>query len=99
MQKDNDWYHVIDSVLFACRIATHCSTGVSPYRMMYNKDPILPFEYKDKLNYHPETCLNEECEPIGPNASNCKDGSPEFSYTLKKWKNRKMKYFLKLREN
>lgn len=55
MEKDNGWYLVIDSVLFTCCIATHCSTGVSPYQMMYNKDPILSFEYKDKLNYHPET--------------------------------------------
>ena len=25
--------------------------------MVYNKDPILPFEYKDKLNYHSDTYL------------------------------------------
>ena len=47
MLEENDWYKVLDSVLFACCIATHCSTGGSPYRMVYNKDPILPFEYKD----------------------------------------------------
>ena len=66
MENDNDWYNVLDSVLFACCIATHCSTGVSPYCMVFNKDPILPFKYKDKLNFHSDDYLDDECALTAP---------------------------------
>ena len=52
MEDDNDWYNVLDSVHFACHIATHSSAGVSPYCMVFEKDLILPFEYKDMLDFH-----------------------------------------------
>ena len=39
---------MLDSVLFAIHISKHSSIGTSPYRMLYNKDPILPFEYADQ---------------------------------------------------
>ena len=84
MLEENDWYKVLDSVLFACHVATHCSTGVSPYRMVYNKDPILPFEYKDKLNYHSDTYLE------GKNDTN---SNPEFSHTLKEMEKQKDEIF------
>ena len=49
IQKQEDWYPVLNSVLFSMCSQTHSSTGYSPIRMLYNKDPILPFEMADKL--------------------------------------------------
>ena len=39
---------MIDSVLFAIRTTRHSSMGMSPYRVIFNKDPLLPFEFVDK---------------------------------------------------
>ena len=49
MKDKSDWLHILQDVLFACRIAKHASTGFSPYRLMFNQDPILPYEYNDNL--------------------------------------------------
>ena len=96
MESDQDWYFVLDSVLSACRIATHCSTGVSPYRMVFNKDPILPFEYKDKLNYHPDRYLQDDVElkgtNIGDNSNDAKN-THEFSHTLEEMEKQKYEIF------
>ena len=55
----------MDSVLFSICISKHSSTGVSPYRMVYNKDAILPFEYADRSNNltHDHE-LNKSCDDI-----------------------------------
>ena len=56
MSEQNHWYDLLDSVLFACRVSQHKSTGYSPFRMLYHKDPILPFEYADRSdNLEPES--------------------------------------------
>ena len=63
--NQEDWYGILDSVLFAICISKHSSTGVSPYRMVYNKDPILPFEYANRSDNL--TCdheLNKSCDDI-----------------------------------
>ena len=39
---------MLPSVLFALRTAQHFSSGFSPFRLLYNYNPILPFEYSDK---------------------------------------------------
>ena len=39
------------SVLFTIRTAKHSSMGYSPYKMLYNKDPIMPFQHADCLKY------------------------------------------------
>ena len=86
IENDNDWYNVLDSVLFACHIASHSSTGVSPYRMAYNKDPILPFEYKDKLDFHSDEYLDYKSALTVPNVCTQANGTNinlEFSQTLK----------------
>lgn len=61
MEKQDDWEEMLDSVLFGIRVSRHSSTGVSPYRMVYNKDPVLPFEYQDMVNENPEMshCINK----------------------------------------
>ena len=58
MEAQNEWYDMLDSVLFACRVSQHKSTGFSPFQMLYSKDPILPFEYADQSdNFEPESKL------------------------------------------
>ena len=76
MENDNDWYNVLDSVLFACHIATHSSIGVSPYHMVFNKDSILPFEYKDKLGFHSDDYLDDESALTAPNG--CTQGNGRY---------------------
>ena len=44
-----DWVRLLPSILFAIRTAKHSSMGYSPYRMLYNKDPIMPFQHADQL--------------------------------------------------
>ena len=96
MENDNDWYNVLDSVLFTCHIATHSSTGVSPYRMVYNKDPILPFEYKDKLDLYSDEYLDYESPLTAPNVCTDANGTNinlEFSQTLKAMEKQKQEIF------
>ena len=54
MESQEDWDEILDSVLFSIRISRHASTGISPFRMLYNKDPVLPFQYKDRLEQSPD---------------------------------------------
>ena len=49
MIDQTDWVRLLPSVLFAIRTAKHSSTGHSPHRMLYNKDPIMPFQHADRL--------------------------------------------------
>ena len=48
MESQEDWYWMLDSVLFAIQVTKHASTGQTPFHMLYSKDPILPFEYADR---------------------------------------------------
>ena len=48
MESQEDWYWMLDSVLFAIWVTKHASTGQTPFHMLYSKDPILPFEYTDR---------------------------------------------------
>ena len=49
MQNQTDWAPMLPNVLFVIRTSKHSSTGFTPFRMLYNFDPILPFEYADKV--------------------------------------------------
>ena len=49
MSSQLDWCPMLPSLLFALRTAQHSSTGFSPFCLLYNYNPILPFEYDDKL--------------------------------------------------
>ena len=84
------------TVLFACHIATHSSTGVSPYHMVYNKDPILPFEYKDKLDLYSDEYLDYKIPLTAPNVCTDANGTninQEFSQTLKAMEKQKQEIF------
>ena len=59
--QQGDWYKLLNSVLFGMHCYTHSSTGLLAMRMLYNKDPIMPFEMADKLQH--ENC-NQESEKI-----------------------------------
>jgi hypothetical protein len=40
-ENKRDWDKWIDCVLFTYRVSAHAQTGESPYRLIYNRDPIL----------------------------------------------------------
>ena len=44
MARQEDWEPLLLGILFVLRIATHSSTGLSPYRVLYQRDPGLPFQ-------------------------------------------------------
>ena len=54
MTDQTDWVKMLNSVLFSIRCQTHSSTGFSPMRMLFNKDPILPFQHADKTENCPD---------------------------------------------
>ena len=66
MENQEQWVDMLDSVLFAIHVSKHNSIGTSPYRILYNKDPILPFEYADRndnlIHEHENSASNVRCE-------------------------------------
>ena len=50
MTHQEDWQPILPSVLFAIQISQHSSTGLFPYRMLCQQDPVLPFQFMDKMN-------------------------------------------------
>ena len=50
MTEQTDWLPMLNSVLFSIRCQVHSSTGFSPFCMLYDKDPILPFQVLDKVS-------------------------------------------------
>ena len=52
-----DWDKWVDCVLFTYRVSVHMQTGESPYRILYNRDPILGADLL--LNTYPKTTQNE----------------------------------------
>ena len=49
MMSQEDWGPMLPSILFALRISKHSSGSMSPYRLLYQRDPILPFQFMDQL--------------------------------------------------
>ena len=54
MINQGDQVNLLPSILFAIRTSRHSSTGFLPFRMLYQKDPIMPFEHADKLKHDDE---------------------------------------------
>ena len=50
MVSQEDWEPMLPSVLFALHISKYSSTGMSPYRVLYQRDLVLPFQFMDWLN-------------------------------------------------
>ena len=65
MQAQSDWCPALPSVLFAIRTVQHSSTGFTPYWMLYNYNPILPFQYADKYHHGLLSKNKADCESDG----------------------------------
>ena len=76
MENQEQWVDMLDSVLFAICISKHSSIGTSPYRMLYNKDPILPFEYADRNDNLVHEHENSTCNIIDGSNGTPIDASP-----------------------
>ena len=66
MDRQEDWYDMLNSVLLGMRSQVHSSTGYSPIRMLYNKDPLLPFQLPQKPKTY-QNCSdsdNDECSNV-----------------------------------
>jgi hypothetical protein len=44
------WPFIIEGVLFAHRVSKHSSTKYSPFKLLYNREPVLPIDIKHKLS-------------------------------------------------
>ena len=75
MQSQSDWCSAVPFVLFAIRTAQHASTGFTPFCMLYNYDPILPFEYTDKLKNGILSDGDANCESDGDNGLDVSGGT------------------------
>ena len=68
MMSQEDWEPMLPSVLFALCISKHSSSGMSPYRLLYQRDPILPFQFMDRLKNGglntASDCLNHGGSPF-----------------------------------
>ena len=72
MSEQTDWVKMLNSVLFSVRSQVHSSTGFSPMRMLFNKDPILPFQYADQM----ENCPDAESDMSNPFSTKDQDVNP-----------------------
>ena len=62
MTEQTDWLPTLNSVLFSICCQVHSSTGFSPFHMLYDKDPILPFQLLDKIGELGEN--NTDIDPV-----------------------------------
>ena len=62
MLSQSDWDKALLSVLFAIRTAQHASTGITPSHMLYGYNPILPFQYADKMKHGILSGDDADCE-------------------------------------
>ena len=74
MEKQEDWYEILNSVLLGMRSQVHSSTGYSPIRMLFNKDPIMPFQLAGK---NPPQCTIDGKGDILANHTNASIVSTE----------------------
>ena len=50
VEKDVKWLKKLPAILFAYRCRKQASTGFSPFRLMYCREPVLPMEFRDDLH-------------------------------------------------
>ena len=48
-ENPSTWPFIIEGVLFAHRVSVHSSTKYSPFKLLYNRDPVLPIDVKHNL--------------------------------------------------
>ena len=64
MASQRDWAKLLDSVLFGMHSQVHSSTGFSPIHMLYNKDPLMPFQVAAQIKQYHELNTNDSSEDI-----------------------------------
>ena len=70
MEWQEDWYELLNSVLLGMRSQVHSLSGYSPIRMLFNKDPILPFQISKCVKGESNETQNECDESIESGAIN-----------------------------
>ena len=75
MQSQSDWCPALPLVLFAIKTAQHTSTGFTTFCMLYNYDPILAFEYANKLKHGILSDGDADCEYDGDNGLDVSHGT------------------------
>ena len=58
LENQGDWEDKVPSVLFSVRASRYSSTGISPFRLMFQHDPIYPFEFMDRLKHDGDETVN-----------------------------------------
>ena len=71
--RKTDWDEQLSFVTFNYNTSTHASTKQIPFKMMYGRDPVLPFDYQDEnvnLDHDPEHSkkLNEYLSKLNEQA-------------------------------
>lgn len=46
-EESKNWVDALQGILYSVRVAVHASTGFSPYRLLYGRDPITPWQMAD----------------------------------------------------
>ena len=65
MESQQDWAKLLESVLFGMHSQVHCSTGFSPMCMLYNKDPLMPFQVAAQLEPYYKLEENDSSKDVG----------------------------------
>ena len=58
LENKGDWEDMLPLVLFSVGASRHSSTGISPFRLMFQHDPIHPFEFMDRLKHDGDKTVN-----------------------------------------
>ena len=95
---------MIDSILFAIRTTRHSSMGMSPYRVIFNKDPLLPFEFADKQKMHAHVNDSDSDESVTSeigvdNEVESSSGMDKLMATVQKLEEQRNKFFQKAHSN
>lgn len=95
--EQSDWMGMLNSVLFSIRCQVQTSMGYSVIRMLYNKDPLMPFEYAAKLQVLGEDSIQSGDESVCliQNSDEKIDYDP-VSQQVKNWKITDLQYLIEL---
>ena len=58
-ENPSGWPFVVEGVLFAHRVSKHSSTKFSPFKLLYNRDPVLPIDIKYQRSEMDDMDLDE----------------------------------------
>ena len=56
------WPYIMEGVLFAHRVSKHSSTKYSPFKLLYNREPVLPIDVKYRLSSTEISKCDETCD-------------------------------------